>query len=121
MAENTNFYAPSSIGCAFSASCFIGLIAGIYHGANDALGKPLEPGLEKLLMTAPSILGAVVGPGLTRRMLNDPNMVAKMPPIPEEVKGCATGCSGIANGIAIPAAANYIGYLIGGYIGNKLK
>ena len=54
----SDLYRPSALGCAAGFSSFVGFVAGIYHGVNDAMGKPMEVGLEKLLMFAPSVLGS---------------------------------------------------------------
>lgn len=117
----SDYYKPSAHGCASAITSFTGLVAGIYHGINDSMGKPVTPGLENLLMYGPSIAGAVLGPQMTTRMMNDPRIRAQLPPMSQEPsKGC-TGCIGLVSGAVVPAVANYIGYLIGGYIGNQVK
>lgn len=96
-------YRPNALSCAAGLTSMTGLISGIYHGINDSLGKPLAPGLESVLMFGPSVLGAILGPAMSARIIRHPEVRAQLPELPTGAEGCAMGCSGVLSGLTAPA------------------
>lgn len=120
----SDYYRPSALNCAGALTGFTALISGIYHGVGDAHGAELTQSLENILMFGPSALGAVVGYSQASNVIQDPRITEQLPEIPEEVKGCTTGCQKIIGGITgtlFPGLLNLVGYGIGNYVGNQFK
>jgi hypothetical protein len=114
MAEN--YMQPSGVGCAYGLIGLGSLVAGIYHGMQDAKGISMDNGLHNMLTYAPTVAGAIIGPYMADQMADHPMMREQERQVPPEARGCFRKVTGTFTGAIGMSIANGVGYAIGRYI-----
>ena len=108
-------------GCAMGLTCLGSLAVGVYHGLADSKNMPRDPGIERILIYGPSIVGGITGAIFSKEMYkNNPQAEEKINQLPLEQRASARGCGATMGGVILMGALNGIGYAFGHYVLGKV-